>query len=684
MKTRFTRTPISLCCALLAAGALPALAQDETTLSTVVVTATGYEQQIKEAPASISVITREQLETQPFTNLEDAVRHVEGVSVVGSNPGDTDIAIRGMPGEYTLILVDGKRQNTRETMNRGTGGVQANQIPPLEAIERIEVVRGPMSSLYGSDAMGGVINIITRKVPAQWSGSVSLGTIIQQDADYGDTRQGDFWVGGPLASGLMGLQVYGNYSDRDEDGINYPNDTNWSTPGTRDKNLNAKLTITPTDNQDITLEAGRNTLTYITTPGKSVNDRNDAGKDEHERTNWAITHNGRWGFGSTMVSLYQEKGVQSNYTDGEKDMDDREIVNTTLDALATLPFSNNVLKLGMQYADHKLDGLSQESPVPGKPASADRLKNRNWALFVEDEFFVTDRFSLTGGVRLDDDDRYGSHWTPRLYGVYKLTEAWTLRGGVATGFKAPTLRQTAESYCMRTGRAGSGMRPGVLCGNPDLKPEESVTEEIGIRYDDPRGTSFSVTAFNNDFKNKVVSYDTGERFNASNSIYIYDNIDKVNIRGVELAGAWPVNPQWTLSGNYTFTKSRREGGGEPAYDGGSLDGRPLDKTPEHMANARVDWMPFEKLSTYARVTYTGTQYWAAFRNGANNVRERESSTTFDLGGSYVINKMFTVNVAVLNLTDEIVPVDDRPRAELDGNWMVDEGRRYWLNVKASF
>ncbi|HSC80267.1 MAG TPA: TonB-dependent receptor, partial [Chitinolyticbacter sp.] len=525
MSTRFTPKPLALACAVALAGAAHA---DGSTLDTVVVTASAYEQQIKEAPASISVISREQLESQPFTNLEDAVRHVEGVSIVGSDPSDTDISVRGMPGEYTLILVDGKRQNTRETMNRSTGGVQASQIPPLEAIERIEVVRGPMSSLYGSDAMGGVINIITRKVGKQWSGAVNLGGIIQEDGDYGDTRQGDFWVGGPLAANLLGLQVYGNYSDRDEDEINYPNDTNWSTPGTRDKNLNAKLTLTPTDNQDITLEVGKNTLTYEREPGKSWHPDNGSEKDEHERSNWAITHNGRWGFGDSTVAFYQETGKQTNWVDGEEGLDSPTIRNSTLDGLLTLPFSNNVLKLGTQFRNAKLSGFAGDSRPAAVPD--DELTNKTWSLFVEDEFFVTDRFSLTAGVRMDDDERYDAQWSPRLYGVYKLSEVWTLRGGVARGFKAPTLRQTAESYCMTTG--GGTQKRGMLCGNDDLEAETSTTEEIGVRYDAANGTSFSATLFNNDFKNKVVSYDTGVPFNGILSTYIYDNVAKVNIRGL--------------------------------------------------------------------------------------------------------------------------------------------------------
>ncbi|WP_196491442.1 TonB-dependent receptor plug domain-containing protein, partial [Comamonas testosteroni] len=146
--------------ALAAAGLLTQglTAAQEKSLETVVVTASGFEQEIKDAPASISVITREELEKGSYNNLHDALRDVPGVNLVPSDNNSNDISLRGMGVNYTLILVDGKRTNTRETQANGSTGTDQSWVPPLEAIERIEVVRGPMSSLYGSDAMGGVIN----------------------------------------------------------------------------------------------------------------------------------------------------------------------------------------------------------------------------------------------------------------------------------------------------------------------------------------------------------------------------------------------------------------------------------------------------------------------------------------------------------------------------------------------
>jgi len=138
-------------------------AEGGITLNQIVVTATGFEQNITDAPASISVVPGESLERGAYRDLGDALRDVQGVAVTGA-AAERDIFIRGLPGTYTLILVDGKRQSTRDARTNGNSGFEQSFLPPANAIERIEVIRGPMSSLYGSDAMGGVINVITKKV----------------------------------------------------------------------------------------------------------------------------------------------------------------------------------------------------------------------------------------------------------------------------------------------------------------------------------------------------------------------------------------------------------------------------------------------------------------------------------------------------------------------------------------
>lgn len=125
-----------------------------TTTDTMVVTASGFQQRIQDSAASISVVTREQIENKAYRDITDALKDVPGVVVTGGG-SHSDISIRGMAAKYTLILVDGKRVDTRGTRPNSDGsGIEQGWLPPLAAIERIEVVRGPMSSLYGSDAMG--------------------------------------------------------------------------------------------------------------------------------------------------------------------------------------------------------------------------------------------------------------------------------------------------------------------------------------------------------------------------------------------------------------------------------------------------------------------------------------------------------------------------------------------------
>lgn len=446
----------------------------------IVVTAAGYEQRIAEAPASISILSRDQLETRPFTSLGDAVRNVEGVSVVGDASNTTDIVIRGMPGEYTLIMLDGRRQTTRETMNRGTGGVQANLIPPLAAIERIEVVRGPMSSLYGSDAMGGVVNVITRKVPDRLSATATVGGIVQEDGRYGNTTLGNFWVGAPLGSDRVGIQIYGGLNDRGEDSIAYPlpGPGAGGSNGIRNRNINGKISFLFAPGHDLALEGGYNYLAYTETPGKSATGAN-AIVERHRRNYQALTWNGDFGGAKTRLSVYREQEKFAVATNGVV-ASEPNLVNWTVDGMVTVPMGSwNTLNVGGQYIHTKVTGIAGQDSVPLHP-NTDRVTRQSWSLFAEDHLRPIDGLIITGGVRLDHSDQFGSHFTPRGYINYTLTPGLTLRGGIARGFKAPTIRQSVPGYCMSTGGATPNLR-GVLCGNPNLKPEVSTTKEIGLR-----------------------------------------------------------------------------------------------------------------------------------------------------------------------------------------------------------
>src|SRR5690606_1471625 len=315
---------------------------DAVELDTVVVTAAGFEQKITDAPASISVVTHEELARRPYVTLIDAVRDLEGVDVgeTSDKTGQKTISIRGMGADYTLVLIDGKRQNNHgDIYPNNFGGNQFNHVPPLDMIDRIEVLRGPASTLYGADALGGVVNIITRKVPGQWQGSATFGRGFQQDDQFGTDSTADFTLMGPLAGDRLGLGVRGAWYRRDSstpeyetihapDGTEFERSLGFGGGGKTVDNTNRNAGITlswlPTDFQNVQFDYDASRQEYDNTPytnnlGTTAyplgtvdgidgiwRDAPRVGYSDDQRftrDQWSLSHEGQWEFGDSFVSL---------------------------------------------------------------------------------------------------------------------------------------------------------------------------------------------------------------------------------------------------------------------------------------------------------------------------------------------------------------------------------------------
>ena len=682
------------CAALLAGTALAApgtpLAQeqaDATALEQVVVTAAGFEQSVKNAPASITVVTREELEKGSFRDLTDALREVQGVAVTGV-ANEKDIYIRGLPGSYTLILVDGKRQSTRDARPNGSAGYEQSFIPPLSAIERIEVVKGPMSSLYGSDAMGGVINIITRKVADKWSGSITTEGTIQEHSKFGDSGKASWYLSGPLFEETLGLQVWGSGYRRSEDAIV------GGALGAKDFDLTGRLTWTPTEDHDVKLEAGRQRLRRGETIGKTL----EAGDTEAFRLNtrdhWSLSHTGRWGPTTSDFSIQQEWGQRDSYSYNA--VSDRyvvnprrpEIRNTVIDGKFTTPFDllgQHTVVTGGQYFEARLSDQN-----PGRRTGlTETFSATQWALFAEDEWRMVDDFALTTGLRMDHHEQYGHHLSPRIYGVWNATSDLTIKGGISTGFRAPDIRQIAPGYAMTTGGGGCSYGPagtcGVIIGDPDLKAESSTSYEFGAIWDNG-DVILSGTYFYTDFKDKIANAlvlnpdGTIARWSEDPNYRLWYNynVDDAVMQGVELAATWHVTPDLSLRTSYTYTKSEQKTG--------TFAGFPLARTPEHTGNIRADWTTsVEGLTTWASASYHGSEIAAGARIGTNGTpvsingqtgRKYDPYATLDLGLQYIVNDNVTLNAAVYNVFDKKVE-------PTDFNTLM-EGRRFWVSMKSEF
>src|SRR5699024_455297 len=148
---------------------------------------------------------------------------------------------------------------------------------------------------------------------------------------------------------------------------------------------------------------------------------------------------------------------------------DMFLKNTEFNSTWNMPLGDHVVTAGIYYKKEKLHDKGNQFS-----SDVSRLSRYQWALFAEDEWFITDDFALTTGLRMTRDEHYGTHWTPRIYGVWQATDNFSVKGGVSTGFKAPALRQAVADWGQITG--GGGV-PAIIMGNPNLKPEKSVSKE---------------------------------------------------------------------------------------------------------------------------------------------------------------------------------------------------------------
>ncbi|MBG2875582.1 ligand-gated channel protein [Proteus alimentorum] len=639
----------------------------------LVTTASGFKQTVEDAPASVSVVTREQLETKSYRDVTDALKDVPGVLVTGGG-SSSDISIRGMDAKYTMILVDGKRVASRETRpNSDNSGIEQGWLPPLPAIERIEVVRGPMSSLYGSDAMGGVINIITRKAQKEWNFSVRADSTITERKDSGNTNQGSFYAAGPLIDNVLGLKIQGQYSHRSEDKIvNGYNRQITATGG-------GTLSWTPDEQNTIDFEFKKDNQHRDSRVWHSKSGLPSRGKapessfTDYELTHYALTHDGIYDFG-TMNTYVQRD--ESRNPSRKMDYDDTTVRNQTV-----LMLGDHTLSVGAQY---RYEELKDEG---NKLKGSNKLDRYSWALFAEDEWAMTNDFALTGGLRMDKDENFGTHWTPRVYGVWHLADEWTLKGGVSTGYRSPDLRQATASWGQGT---GGGSYDAVIYGNPSLKPEKSVTEEISIIWDNRDNLTASLGLFNTDFKDKIMedrrcdsrtnkdgskmtdlrdcTLADGVGNNGKPYDFVSDrtNVDKANMRGIEATFNWTISPEWNLAANYTFTDTEQKSG--------DFKGKPLNKQPRHMANATLNWETTPEMETWARINFRGKT--SDYLSRTSMSHGTPSYAFVDIGTSYSLTKQLNVIGGVYNVLDR--------RIDQEHFNTTLEGRRYNIGLNYNF
>ncbi len=636
-----------------------------TQLEKIVITASGFEQDIKKAAASISVLTQEEINKKAYRDVTDALKDVPGVVVTGGG-SSSDISIRGMGSAYTVIMVDGKKVNTRSVRpNSDNSGIEQGWLPNIGAIERIEVIRGPMSGLYGSDAMGGVINIITKKNTNEWTGSIKLDTTLQENSKSGNIYQTNAYIAGPLIANLLSFKANGLYSQRDEDEI---------YGGYSEQKIRAggaALTLTPNDQHTFDLEYQRSIQNRDATVGKSISPiqtgRNPPVNSltDYYRTEYSLTHRGTLGAVETHSYIQREEN--------ENPSRNMEAINTTFNTINKINFDRHSLSFGGMYLKEELEDKGNQLSIGGStPVSS--LDRYSWALFAENAWNIVDDFTLTTSLRLDEDEKFGDHWSPKVYGVWGLNDNWVIKGGVSTGYKTPALRATVAEWGQAT---GGGQSKGVIVGNPDLKPEKSVNYEVSFNWDNLDNLNAGLTLFNSEFKDKITEVRTcqgenvgalecdwlGEKFDF---VSLRENVDKASMRGAEVTFGWQALPNVNVSANYTFTDTEQKSG--------INKGKPLNEMPKHMFNTTADWEINDQLSSWGRVNYRSKT--SDYLSRTAMAKGKPAYTMVDVGLNYKPTQNIAVAAGVYNLFDKEIDKDTY-------NYVLD-GRRYNIGVTYSF
>lgn len=630
----------------------------------LVVTATGFSQERREAPATISVVNEKELNTRSNQNVTEALREMPGV-LVGNGHGSLatgDVQMRGMDSTYTSYMVNGIKQATRESRPYGHHiGTEAAFMPPLAAIERIEVIRGPMSSLYGSDSIGGVVNVITKKAYnlEKWTGVLEDNYFLQEKSEYGNTNQTNAFVMGPVIPGKLGVSLAADYLDRrDDDSINDERFVKHQSG-----NLDATISMSPTDTQLWDLNA---------TKGNQEKTHNDK--------QWY------WGFDRDAASLsqhawYGDTLEVKNFVSYEKAKTEYRVPgmssqfitqkNYEANSANTFTLGDHKLTLGVNFTRNELDdefGIKDKEAPGVTPVS--EITRDGWAVFAEDAWMIVPDFTLTTSARLDHDSYFGYHVTPKLYGNWTIDENWALKGGVSAGYKKPDLRQNNEGF---TSVYGAYPYSEIGIGNDDLKPEESVNTELGL-YWQQDALALDATIFYTKFKNKISDHlictasDTQKcSYNGyvADTVFQYANVSDAEIYGLELNGDWQVTSSLRANANYTYTHSEQQSGEYKGYA--------LSDFPESMANVSLTWNAVNDLELWTKAS------WRSTSPDIGKSSETEAYALVDLGARYHLNKNITLMTGIYNLFD----ANPIYRTSYNQSSML-EGRRYNFGARIEF
>ena len=584
---RAAALPLALAAAFPAAGqTLLAQAATEPQLHETVVTATRVARPLADLVSDVSIIDRETIETSGATGVIDVISRLPGVQISrnGGQGSSGSVYLRGAESRFTAVYLDGVRLDSQST-----GGVVWEQIP-LSQIDRIEVVRGPAAAIYGSDAIGGVIQLFTKKgegKPAPYVG-VGLG------------NQGTRTVQAGVSGGTGAVDYSVGLSHERADGFNArPGPSNNpDDDGYRRSSANAKLGLQIDKRQRIegTLLASNLNSQYDSS--KTADDRN-----HHQLRTGSLAWLAQWS--DTYSTRLQATQSQSRYTSRPSFYETETTLRNYL--------LQNEWRLGEHLLTAALERREDELHNPATAFLGDLKRDRSQNALALGYGLNHGAHALQANVRYDDDSEFGGNSTGSLSYGYAITPRWRVTVAGGTSFRAPTLYHRFSQY-----------------GSPDLQPEEGRNIETGLRWTE--GTSsVGVVAYRNRLRNLI---NFGAAGPCADSFGCYENVGRAEYKGVTLSAAHRIAGV-SLRGSFDWQNPRD-------LDTGKLLARRAKRYATLGADTTVaGWTLGGELSA------SGRRY-----NEAANTNVLGGYTTVNLYASTRLARDVTLTARVDNLADK--------------------------------